>query len=172
MHLDGQQDSSGYQLCTTDQLRPNDADILAFGTYQLSIPAQGTADITCDLQVSALTPVLHGIAGMPHMHKLGTVMTTTLLPKDGGAAVDLGTADPWNFQSQVWTMLGSEATLKAGDTVRARCAWDNPTNNDVHFGEQTADEMCFGFLMYYPRIELQGWQWGTPAFASTCSPTK
>jgi len=171
MHLDGQKDSSGYQLCSTAELRPNDADIMAFGTYKLDIPAQGTADITCDLTLPALTPTLHGISAMPHMHKLGTAIQTTLLPKGGAEPVDLGTADPWSFESQVWTQLGESATLNGGDVVRTRCAWKNPGNQDVHFGEQTSDEMCFGFLMYYPRIETAGWQWGAPAFASTCKPT-
>lgn len=172
MNLDGQKDSSGYQLCTTNQLRPNDADILAFGTFSLNIPAQSSADITCDLDLPGFTPTLHGIAGMPHMHKLGAYLSTTLFPAGGGASVDLGTADPWNFESQVWTMLGDSAVLKPGDKVRTRCIWDNPTNKDVHFGEETEDEMCFGFLMYYPRIETAGWQWGAPAYASKCSPTK
>ncbi len=171
MGLDGQQDSSGYQLCTTKDLRPNDADILAFGTFSLNIPAQSSADITCDLDLPAITPTLHGIAAMPHMHKLGTAISTTLHPSGNGAPVDLGTADPWNFESQIWTMLGPDAVLKPGDTVSTRCAWDNPTAQNVHFGEQTSDEMCFGFLMYYPRIEAAGWQWGAPAYASSCGPT-
>lgn len=171
MALDGQKDSSGYQLCTTDQLRPNDADILAFGTMSFTVPAQGSADLTCDLTLPAVTPALHGIAAMPHMHKLGTTISTTLHPAGGGAAVDLGTADPWNFDSQVWTMLGPDVALGPGDKVSTRCAWDNPTAKDVHFGEQTSDEMCFGFLMYYPRITVQGWQWQAPSLGSSCGPT-
>lgn len=170
MHLEGQQDSSGYQLCSTDQLRPNDADIVAFGTWNFSIPAQGSADITCDLDIPDAAGTFHGIAGMPHMHKLGTQISTTLLPASG-PAVDLGSAAPWNFDAQAWTILGPEAVLKPGDKVRTRCAWDNPTSSDVHFGEQTSDEMCFGFLMYYPRIQTAGWQWGAPAYLSSCAPT-
>ncbi len=171
MNLDGQQDSSGYQLCTTNELRPNDADILAFGTFNLNIPAQSSADITCDLDLPGFTPTLHGIAGMPHMHKLGTYLSTTLFPGGDGAPVDLGTADPWNFESQVWTMLDESTVLKPGDKVRTRCVWDNPTSQNVGFGEKTGDEMCFGFLMYYPRITSPGWQWGVPAHSSSCSAT-
>lgn len=172
MHLDGEKDSSGYQLCTTNQLRPNDADILAFGTWSFTVPAQGSADITCDFPVPVGAPITHGIAGMPHMHKLGTKISTTLIPGGGGATVDLGTADPWNFESQIWTPLDETAVVKPGDTVRTRCAWDNPTSSDVHFGETTASEMCFGFYLYYPRISFPGWSWGLPAFQSKCAPTQ
>lgn len=171
MGLDGQKDSSGYQLCTTNELRPNDADILAFGTYQINVPAQGSADITCDLTVPAGLPELHAIAAMPHMHKLGTTISTQVHPGGAGAPVDLGTADPWNFESQIWTMMGPDVSVKAGDKVSTRCAWDNPTSKDVKFGEQTSDEMCFGFVMYYPRITVPNWVWGAPAIASKCGPT-
>ena len=171
MHLDGQKDSSGYQICTTGDLRPNDADILAFGTWQFTVPANGSADITCDLTLPGVTPTLHAIAAMPHMHKLGKAISTVNHPANGGAPVDLGTADPWDFENQAWTVFAPGTTLKAGDTVSTRCAWDNPTNKDVHFGETTSDEMCFGFMMYYPRIQVQGWQWGAPAAASQCKNT-
>ncbi|MFO0593360.1 MAG: peptidylglycine alpha-amidating monooxygenase [Polyangiaceae bacterium] len=172
MHLDGQKDSTGYQICTTDALRPNDADILAFGTWTIDVPAQGTSDVTCDLKVPAVLPTMHGIAAMPHMHQLGTAISTVNHPADGGADIDLGKADPWNFQSQAWQILDPKTALIQGnDTISTRCAWQNPTNKDVHFGETTSDEMCFGFLMYYPRIAASGFEWGTPAASSTCSPT-
>ena len=171
-HLAGQKDSTGYQICTTDALRPHDADILAFGTWQINVPANGSSDVTCDLKVPAALPTLHGIAAMPHMHQLGKVISTVDHPASGGADIDLGKADPWDFQSQAWTILDpTTAVIKANDTISTRCAWDNPTNKDVHFGETTSDEMCFGFLMYYPRIVASGFEWGTPAASSTCSPT-
>lgn len=164
MNLAGQEDSSGYQLCVTEDLRPNDADIMAFGTTQIDIPANGTQDVTCNLTVPSIIPQITTIAAMPHMHKLGTRISTM---KNG--ATDLGTADPWNFDSQAWTLLNT--TIAPGDTISTRCAWNNPTAQDVGFGEQTSDEMCFGFVMYYPKIELGVWNWMAPAAASQCSPT-
>src|SRR5262249_47797092 len=49
--LAGQTDTSGFELCTTSTLRPNDADIMAFGTVDFSIPAHGSLDVTCNVQV-------------------------------------------------------------------------------------------------------------------------
>ncbi|AKT40499.1 peptidylglycine alpha-amidating monooxygenase [Chondromyces crocatus] len=169
MGLDGEQDRSGYSLCTTDQLRPNDADVMAFGTNKIAVPPNGSQDVTCDLTIPALFPQITTISGMPHMHKIGTHISTTLLPADGRSPVDLGTSDPWDFDLQEWTDV--RTTLGPGDLVRARCAWNNPTPYQVNFGEGTSDEMCFGFVMYYPRITAPQWVWGAPAFLSTCSPT-
>jgi hypothetical protein len=169
MALDGEQDRSGYQLCTTTDLRPNDADILAFGTTQINVPAHGSTDITCSLTVPSLVPPINAMWGMPHMHQIGTVITTSVLPGGSGAPVDLGTADPWDFQNQVWTPLATQ--IAPGDVVRTRCAWDNPGSANVGFGEQTSDEMCFSFVMFYPKIELPNWHWMLPSISSACSPT-
>jgi hypothetical protein len=40
----------------------------------------------------------------------------------------------------------------------------------VGFGEQTNNEMCFGFVMYYPKFEF-AWHWILPAVSASCSPT-
>ncbi|EYF04495.1 monooxygenase [Chondromyces apiculatus] len=169
MGLSGERDSSGYRLCTTSDLRDNDADIMAFGTTQISIPANGTQDVTCDLTIPSYIPEMTIVSGMPHMHKLGTQISTTLYPGGDGAAVNLGAANPWNFESQAWTELST--VLKPGDVVSTRCAWNNPTPSTVSFGEDTSDEMCFGFVMYYPKIEFQQWHWGLPALGSSCTDT-
>ena len=89
---------------------------LAFGGMKFSIPAQSKLDLTCDLKIPTGTPDLHVFSGMPHMHKLGTAIRATLLPASG-PVVDLGTREPWDFDTQYWS--NNTATLKAGDTVRA-----------------------------------------------------
>jgi hypothetical protein len=170
MHLAGQKDSSGYQICSTEDLRPNDADILAFGTYNINVPAHGKSDVTCDFVSPAGAATYTALAGMPHMHQMGRKISTLLHPADGSAPIDLGTADPWNFESQAWTTL-DKVPVKAGDKVQTRCAWENPSDKDAHFGEKTSDEMCFGFVMYYPRIVSDSWNWGLPALVSPCVPT-
>lgn len=164
-HLDGQTDETGYDLCTTTNLRPNDGDILAFGSMKFNIPAAGKLDITCDFDIPGILPAKKVIYGMPHMHTIGTKISTTVLPGGNGAPVDLGTRDPWSFDAQYWTPL--DVTIKGGDKVRTRCAWENPGASPVGFGEKTNDEMCYGFVFYYPKI-TQAFNWATPAGASTC----
>jgi hypothetical protein len=166
--LEGEQDASGFDLCTTSELRPNDADIVAFGGFDIAIPAQGTLDLTCDFKVPSGTADLHVFAAMPHMHELGTSIATTLLPMSG-APTDLGTRDPWDFDTQYWSNL--TATVKAGDTVRTRCQWKNDTPNLVRFGPKTSDEMCFSYAAYWPKVETLK-QWELPAALASCAPTK
>lgn len=169
MALDGQMDQSGFDLCTTDKLRANDADLLAFGTMtQIDVPAHGKQDITCDIKVPAAFPTVNAYGVMPHMHKLGTVISGEVV-ESGGATVPLTNRDPWNFDTQYWDPVTTK--LKPNDTIRTRCAWDNPGNSAVKFGETTSDEMCYVFVSYYPRINLPNWDWRLPSLNSTCTPT-
>ncbi len=163
-HLSGETDTSGFDLCTTDQLRANDADVIAFGTTNINIPPHGTLDTTCSVDVQASFNGAHVFAASPHMHKLGTKQVTTLTPKAGGAPGDLGKKDPFDFQSQYWVPVNQ--VLHTGDTIRTQCVWKNTTDTAVTFGENTENEMCFSFTMYYPRVALPSW--AAPAYASTC----
>jgi hypothetical protein len=158
--LSGETDTSGMELCATDQLRPNDADIVAFGSERFSIPPHGTLDTTCSYTLAAQVPELTIFAAMPHMHKLGTVIATTT-----AAGVDLGQKNPFSFQSQGFVPV--TATIKGGDVIKTRCAWNNTTDATVTFGEKTSDEMCYSFTMYYPRLPNLP-SWAVPASASQC----
>lgn len=168
-HLTGQTDKSGFDFCTTNQLRPNDADSFVFGTTDFTIPAHGKLDLTCSFRLPAQTPPIHVFSAFPHMHQLGTTISTVQLPGGSGAPVDLGAKSHWDFQDQTYVPVAAD--LKGGDVVNTRCAWDNPTDKSVSFGPYTEDEMCFSFTMYYPRINASGWSWMLPAEAAQCSPT-
>jgi cytochrome c551/c552 len=167
--LSGEKDRSGFQLCTTDKLRPNDADVMAFGSHRFTIPARGKLDITCDLTVPNQVGTRTVFAAMPHMHQLGKYISTTHLPAGGGSPVDLGTSPNFQFETQPWFSVKS--TIKSGDVVRTRCAWDNPTGNNVGWGESTSEEMCYSFSLYYPKITSNLWSWAAPAQTSSCKPT-
>lgn len=167
--LSGEKDASGFSLCSTDTLRDNDADILAFGTMQFSIPAAGKLDVTCDFNIPSILQPTTIIGGMPHMHLLGKEISTVVRPGGSGAPVDIGTRVPWDFNNQYWDKLN--VTVKGGDKVTTRCYWENPTSQAVGFGEDTSDEMCYSFALYYPKIEAAQWSWMLPAAASQCKPT-
>ncbi len=172
--LAGEKDKSSIDLCTSAP-RKYEADVMAFGSQDFTIPAAppagGRYTVDCALTVPSAFAGLHLFAAMPHMHKLGVAMSTTLEPAGGGPAVDLGTMQSFSFDSQAW--LPIDATTKSGDVIRTKCSWVNGTGETVGFGENTADEMCYSFTMYYPRIASSLWSWAAPAsgppIGATCT---
>ncbi len=167
--LVGEQDATGVDICTTSQLRPADADLMAFGTSNITIPAHGTSDVTCDFGFPQGLPLpITVFSAMPHMHKLGKTISSTLIPQVGASSSVVSVA-AWDFNTQPWTKVSS--TIQTGDTIRTRCAWSNTTDRTVTYGEGTADEMCGVGMMYYPRITTGGWQMNTPITAGSCHPT-
>ena len=164
--LSGEVDGSGFAFCSTTQLRKYDADVFAFGTTQIQIPARATRDLSCNYTVPQGMSGLHLFAALPHMHQLGKSIQTTLVPKGTAESVDLGTQQTWSFDTQVWFPLN--AAIHEGDTVTTRCVWENSTSQAVRFGERTSDEMCYSFTMYYPRVTAPLWTWALPSSDVKC----
>jgi len=43
--------------------------------------------------------------------------------------------------------------FRPGDEIRVHCIYQSLTRSDTtYYGEATSDEMCFGFLTYYPAV--------------------
>lgn len=165
-HLAGQTDTTGFDVCTTHEARPNEADIVAFGSVKFDIPPHTKRSISCDYKLPATLPTMHVIGTWPHMHKLGTSIQNTYLPGGTGAPVDLGGQAAWDFNNQYF--IPQDATIAPGDVIRTRCAWNNMTDTAVGFGENTSDEMCFSFTLYWPRIkQIPGW--AAPAALAKCT---
>jgi len=164
--VSGQTDNSGFGLCTTDQLRPNDADVVAFGSENFSIPAHSTMQLTCDY---TLPPTLDGrktFGTFLHMHKIGVAISNTITPQAGSAVV-LGTDPNYSFNAQQWAPLAPQPTFHFGDKMTTICKWTNNSDIAVKFGENTEDEMCFAFAAYYPKANLLSW--ALPSYASSCT---
>jgi hypothetical protein len=166
--LAGETDTSGVDLCT-DAPRANEADVVAFGTIDINVPAHGTLDKTCT-QRSQVVSALAGkklFAAMPHMHNIGTAIDTKLWKGGTGTPIDLGSVAKWDFQTQFWYPI--DATLENGDVIKTHCAWNNTSDQNVKFGENTENEMCYSFTMYYPRVTGPIWNWQAGAATSTCN---
>lgn len=162
--LEGEQDATGFDLCSTANLRANDADVVAFGTQRFTIPAGANHTSDCTMQVPAQFAGVKVIAAMPHMHEIGSRIVTQVEHADG-TMQPMGAVQDWNFNTQYWEPLN--VGLVAGDTVRTTCSWDNTQGSqNVRFGENTSDEMCYSFTMYYPRIPEM--IWALPATVAQC----
>lgn len=160
----GDTDQSGFELCTTDKLRANDAGIVAFGSMRFDIPPRKTHSIVCTY------PWLHGdvtfTSAQPHMHKHGAALLTERVTKAGlGSTEPIAEQKAFDFESQV----GFKVTAKAqrGDVIRTRCTWKNASDQVVKWGEGTDDEMCFNFLTYYPKVASL-FSWAQPSAVASC----
>jgi hypothetical protein len=171
--LTGQKDHSGFDLCTESPPRKYDADVIAFGTQNIKIPAGASYSARCTTPMTGNYAGLHFISSMPHMHKLGTDMSTQLFAgSKTGPATDMGTVKGWSFNSQAWLPIGGAGTGGAvsttSDFVTTTCTWNNTTGSEVDFGEKTSNEMCYSFTTYYPRISGL-LSWAEPALTSSCT---
>ena len=166
----GEQDQSGVDLCTTTELRPYDADIMAFGGVNFSdIGPNQEATLECTTNIPSIAGSAFPIQifqAWPHMHQLGRRFTS-VIEKSGGGTTVLADVPNYDFEYQI--AYPTSAELAVGDTVRTRCTWQNATSGSVGFGEGTGDEMCFNFVGYYPRIELPQWSWLVPSGIASCS---
>jgi hypothetical protein len=96
----------------------------------------------------------HLIAVAPHMHWLGKDFLLTATRPDGSTET-LIKIDDWNFNWQGTYDFVTPVALPKGSRIDMVAHFDNSADNpsnpnspprDVHWGEQTTDEMCIGFL--------------------------
>ena len=164
--LTNQSDASGYDLCTTDQLRANDAAVMAPGSISFSIPPRGSLDLNCSYTYPTGYPAIHVFTATPHVHLLGTSIGANVVPGGTGTAATIVNTPNWDFQTQLGYPASND--INPGDVLQTQCAWNNPGDTAVGFGEDTTDEMCFTFLAYYPAITNPLWSWVVPAALGSC----
>jgi hypothetical protein len=100
---------------------------------------------TCDRSVRRDMTALGAIL---HMHTRGVSAKLELNPGTPGARVLLD-IPAWDFHWQGSYWYERPIALKAGDTVRITCTWDNTLVRPARYvvwGEGTTDEMCLGAL--------------------------
>jgi len=57
----------------------------------------------------------------------------------------------YNFALQYASLV--TLTLLPGETMKTHCVWDSTSRNTTTYGsEDTSSEMCYGLVMYYPRV--------------------
>lgn len=164
-----QRDESGFDLCTTNQLRRHDADMLATGGLEFGIPPRAKHELSCQYTWGAGPNGTHAdghpdiriFSVFPHMHKLGRHMSVEKLTPGNNRPLPIMAPQPFDFDAQY--NRPTDTLVERGDVIRTRCRWENDTDRRVTMGEGTSDEMCFAFLMYYPKVTSKDWTWATPS---------
>jgi dopamine beta-monooxygenase len=59
----------------------------------------------------------------------------------------------YNFNYQAFDAVPADtATIAPGDSLGTACTFDSrQRNTTTMYGEDSRDEMCYAFVMYYPR---------------------
>lgn len=140
----GQQfDTSGVEICVTENLRPNVAAIHWLGTESINLPAGGTATGVCN---PVNTEPVHVISSSPHMHLQGRHLKTTINRANGSSEILLD--KPFSFDAQVG--YPTPAIINPGDSLTTECTYGGP----AFFGQGTNEEMCYNFVLAYPAGQL------------------
>jgi mono/diheme cytochrome c family protein len=86
----------------------------------------------------------------PHMHERGK-QTSLVLNPDTPEEIVLINIPEWDFHWQGTYQYVEPIPVKAGDTVRLTCIWDNSEGDRyIVWGESTRDEMCITFVEFVP----------------------
>ena len=158
-------DRSGARLCLTTKLRPKEAATHWLGTQAILLPGQGG---TWDAS-GMCTPnrESHIIAYSPHMHLQGRYMKSVIKRTDGSTTAI--TDQPFAFDDQQIFPVKSqsgEIIVRPGDLIETICSYDN--SKFVTFGPNTADEMCYNFVIAWPVGSLSNGSTGLVGGQNTC----
>lgn len=100
--------------------------------------------------------VIHNV--MPHMHLIGKSVKVTMTPPHGAKSTLVEIAD-WDYNWQETYWFQKPITAPAGTRFDIEAVYNNSASNpnnpfsppkDIYFGEQTTNEMLFGFLGVTP----------------------
>jgi hypothetical protein len=118
--------------------------MVAIGPVGFTLPARSESTVASACTLRAGSRML---AGMPHMHEVGTGFEQTVRRRDGSTD-PVVSLQGWRFETELFYEL--PVTLAEGDRLITRCTFNNPTSSPVRSGSRTSDEMCFNFAYVTP----------------------
>lgn len=126
--------------------------------------------------------LLHNV--LPHMHLLGKSVKMTMTPPDGPPVV-LVDIPVWDYRWQETYWFQKPILAKRGTKLEIEAVFDNSDKNpnnphrppqDVKVGEETTDEMLFGFIgatsTTVPYSRIQRWGFPPAEFGAASAPAK
>jgi hypothetical protein len=136
-------DSSGIRLWV-DTPSGTEWGMASPSVYDIDVPPNSVAEATESCRVTRDFEI---IAGMPHMHEIGSEFRHVLTRSDGTEET-LIELTGWSFEAQYFYDM--PVTVRDGDLLTLTCTFDNTTGETVQFGQGTSDEMCFDFIYVTP----------------------
>jgi hypothetical protein len=146
------QDGTSVQFCTVPAGgRPNVGGLTFLGTENFNglagMPPGQVSKFSGTCTNNSGKPIT--IVGYnPHMHLLGTNMTSVVTHMDGKQEPVFD--HPFQFDHQVNYFLNPGYVLQPGEKITSTCTFNNTTTASVAFGQSTKAEMCYQFTFAYP----------------------
>lgn len=166
MNVAGYTDESGMRIHYTPRLRLYDMGIMWLGQYLLFIPprVQNTTlttqcNPTCSKHI--VPHQLNISASIVHMHLLGK--QARIRHTRQGVTNDIVFDEVYDYNTPKWTYHSPHVLFDKNDSFELVCTFDSTSRAiNTTYGDATNDEMCFGFLQYFPKAgDLQCTQWGS-----------
>ena len=136
-------DKNGKTINVGGGLQKHDDMILVAGDAKYEVRGTWTAGYDA-----------HLLSVIPHMHWLGKDFLLEAVLPDGTRRT-LIKIDDWDFNWQGTYEFSNAVAIPKGTKIEMAAHFDNSQDNprnpskppvEVHWGEQTTDEMCIGFL--------------------------
>ncbi|XP_050389759.1 tyramine beta-hydroxylase isoform X2 [Patella vulgata] len=151
-------DASGLRLYYTPNLRANDAGMLVVGQDFIQLnpqpvhspPVQVTSVCAAKCTKEMFKTPIYITAAINHMHYHGISQIISLY-RNGSKVRDITNDLVYSYDSPIINTFNPPIEILPGDEIRTECNYRSPTDGDpVCFGDGTQNEMCYGFITYYP----------------------
>ncbi|KAK7462113.1 hypothetical protein BaRGS_00038485, partial [Batillaria attramentaria] len=153
------EDGSGMTLHYTPNRRVQDAAIWLVGSVEFDIPPRQThvtVESTCSSPCTKtyLTEPIYITAAWNHMHYLG--VGQTIEHYRNGTRLRYITNDvTYSYDSPKTAEYVTPIEVLPGDELKTTCHFNSMARSTTTtFGDSTQQEMCYGFLTYYPAQAL------------------
>ncbi|PVD26338.1 hypothetical protein C0Q70_14009 [Pomacea canaliculata] len=154
-------DSSGFTLYYTPHLRRHNMGMLVVGQEYLEIPpftdlTVASSDCTATCTKNLLKSDIYVTSAFNHMHYLGKSML--MEHHRGSQMLRYITKDlAYDYNTPVIHSFSDPLVIQPGDTIRTTCHFKSSDKSVTTFqGENTSDEMCYGFITYFPVESVPG----------------
>jgi len=123
----------------------HEADAMFLGTWDLRIPPGSTNWMEPG---SCVVPTDWYIIDLwPHMHSYANHQNVKVV-RSGGQMETLLNADYSYIEQKNYPM--ANVAINTGDELQVECFYDNPTNQEIVYGDSAVAEMCFTGFYKYP----------------------
>ncbi|KAK6166896.1 hypothetical protein SNE40_023501 [Patella caerulea] len=149
-------DSSAMIVHYTSNKRENDAGVWTVGSELFVVPprtrnTQVTGDCPSSCTSSMLTDKIYVVTAFNHMHYIGAQQKIELF-RNGTKVTDITNDEKYNYDSPVVHEFTTPIEVQPGDVITTTCGFNSLDRDAVtNWGDATSDEMCYGFMTYYPK---------------------